>query len=192
MKDARGREPQRRHEHVRREVEVNESDTERAGSERDKVMASALRILSTRSCSEGELRNRLIARRWPDAEVVEICIKRLKELGYVNDDRFAHSYASYRINLKPLGRAKLERELAIKKVPRKSIEAALDLVFGEVAEDTLIDKAIIRHIRTHGRPADRAAAKRMFDHLARRGFGYDLIIKKLRALKAEIEENDER
>ena len=192
MKDARGREPQRRHELIRREADENESDTERARRQSDKVMASALRILSTRSCSEGELRNRLIARRWPDAEVVEICIKRLKELGYVNDDRFAHSYASYRINLKPLGRAKLERELAVKKVPRKSIEAALDLVFGEVAEDTLIDKAIIRHIRTHGRPADRAAAKRKFDHLARRGFGYDLIIKKLRALKAEIEENDER
>ena len=191
MKDAPGREPQRRHEHVRREVGENESDTERAGSQPDKVMASALRILSTRSCSEGELRNRLIARRWPDAEAVENCIERLKELGYVNDDLFARSYASYRVSLKPLGRAKLARELAAKKVPRKSIEAALDLVFGEVAEDTLIDKAIRGHVRTHGRPADRAAAKRMFDHLARLGFEYDLIIKKLRALKAEIEENDE-
>jgi regulatory protein len=188
MKGARGRQPQLRHELIRREVEEN--DTKRAGSERDRVMASALRILSTRSCSEGELRVRLIARRWPDAEAVETCIKRLKELGYVNDDRFALSYASYRVGLKPLGRAKLERELAARKVPRKSIEAALDLVFGEVAEDTLIDKAITGRIRTHGRPADRAAAKRLFDHLARRGFGYDLIITKLRALKAEIEDNE--
>jgi regulatory protein len=191
VKDARGRKPQRRPERIRREADENESGTERAGRQRDKVMASALRILSTRSCSEGELRNRLIARRWPDAEAVENCIKRLKELGYVNDDRFAQSYASYRVSVKPLGRARLERELAVKKVPRKSIEAALDLVFGEVAEDTLIDKAITGRIRTHGRPDDRAAAKRLFDHLARRGFGYDLIISKLRALKAEVEENDE-
>jgi regulatory protein len=192
VKHARGREPQRRGELILREVEENEGDTERAGGQRDKVMASALRILSARACSEGELRNRLNARQRPDAELVENCIVRLKELGYVDDDRFARSYASYRVGLKPLGRARLERELAARKVPRTSIEAALDSVFGEAAEDTLIDKAITSRIRTHGRPGDRAAAKRMFDHLARRGFGYDLIRKKLQALKAEIGENDGR
>src|SRR5205807_7053355 len=113
-----------------------------------------------------------------------------KELDYVNDDRFAQSYASYRVGLRPLGRAKLERELALKMVPAKTIEAALDAVFSEAAEETLIDKAIQRRIRTHGRPADRAAAKRMFDHLARRGFDFDLIIKKLRALQAGIDESN--
>jgi SOS response regulatory protein OraA/RecX len=64
-------------------------------------------------------------------------------------------------------------------------------VFEEVGEESLIDRAIQKRIRTHGRPTDRGSAKRMFDHLARLGFGYDLIIKKLRALKAEIEEDDE-
>jgi regulatory protein len=154
-------------------------------------MASALRILSARSRSEGDLRDRLITRQGYEVDAVENCITRLKELSYVDDDRFAQSYASYRVGLKPLGRTKLERELKLKKVPTKSIRAALDLVFGEVGEESLIDKAIRGRIRTHGRPADRAAAKRMFDHLARRGFQYDLIIKKLRALKTEIDQNDE-
>lgn len=153
-------------------------------------MGTALKILAARACSEAELRNRLSAKGWAEAGVVEDCIKRLKDLGYVNDELFAHSYASYRVSLKPLGRARLARELAVRKVSRNSIDEALDLVFGEVAEETLIDRAIGRRIRTHGRPADRPSAKRMFDHLARLGFEYELISRKLRALKAEIEESE--
>ena len=113
----------------------------------------------------------------------------MKELGYVNDNLFAHGYASYRVSLKPLGRARLARELAVRKVPRETIEEALDLVFEENAEETLMDRAIARRVRTHGWPADRAASKRMFDHLARLGFEYDLIARKLRNLKAETDEN---
>jgi len=152
-------------------------------------MKAALNMLAARSCSEGQLRDRLKAKGWAEPGLVEDCIKRLKELGYVNDDSFARSYATYRVSSKPLGRARLARELAARKVSRNSIDGALDLVFGEAPEETLIDRAIGRRIRSHGPPADRAAAKRMFDHLARLGFEYDLIARKLRELKAGIEES---
>jgi SOS response regulatory protein OraA/RecX len=87
-----------------------------------------------------------------------------------------------------LGRARLARELALKKVPRVTAEEALDAVFGESAEEMLIDRAIARRLRTHGRPADRAAAKRMFDHLARLGFEYDLLVKKMSGLRKTRDE----
>lgn len=145
-------------------------------------MKAALTILAARSCSENQLRDRLNSKGWIEADLVEGCIKRLKELGYVNDDSFAQSYANYRVGSKPLGRARVARELASRKVSRTTIEGALDLVFGEVGEETQIDRAIARRLRTHGRPADRAASKRMFDHLARLGFEYDLILQKLRGL----------
>jgi SOS response regulatory protein OraA/RecX len=151
-------------------------------------MKAALDILAARSCSEGQLRDRLSAKGWAEAALVEDCIKRLKELGYINDDLFAHNYANYRVSCKPLGRARLARELAFKKVSRNTIDGVLDLVFGEVAEETLIDRAIARRLRTHGQPADRAAAKRMFDHLARLGFEYDLIVRKLSGLKANTDD----
>lgn len=149
-----------------------------------KAMGAALKILAARSCSEGELREKLIAKGWAEPEVVERCIERLKDLNYVNDDAFAHSYARYRVSLKPLGRARVSRELIARKVSRNRIDKALDVVFGEVAEESLLDQAIERRIRTHGRPGDRAAAKRMFDHLARLGFEYDLISRKLREVKS--------
>ncbi|HSE36089.1 MAG TPA: regulatory protein RecX [Blastocatellia bacterium] len=150
-------------------------------------MKAALTILAARSCSEGQLRDRLSAKRWADAGLIEDCIIRLKELGYVNDALFAHNYANYRVNSKPLGRARLARELALKKVPRTKVDEALDLVFAEAPEETLIDRAIARRMRTHGRPADRAAAKRLFDHLARLGFEYDLIVKKLSSLRTNTD-----
>ena len=158
---------------------------------RERIMARALNILAARPRSESQLRERLLAKEWARPELVDECIARLKELGYVNDDLFAHSYASSRVNARPIGRSRVARELAGKKVARKTIDEALDTVFEEVGEEALIDRAIQKRIRTHGRPTDRASAKRMFDHLARLGFGYDLIIKKLQALKAEIEEDDE-
>jgi len=148
-----------------------------------KVMKAALNILAARSCSEAQLRDRLHAKGWAEAGLIEDCLNSLKELGYVNDDLFAQTYANYRVNSKPLGRARLARELAIKKVARNSIDGALDLVFDETPEETLIDRAIARRMRTHGRPGDRAAAKRLFDHLARLGFEYDLIVRKLNGLR---------
>jgi regulatory protein len=182
-------------EHRRQRAGKATGKDERASYNRepvgDRVMAVALRILAARPCSEADLRDRLISKRAQDPKRVEDCIKRLKEMGYVNDDLFARSYANYRVGLKPLGRTRLARELAVKKVARDSIEAALDLVFEENAEETLIDRAIARRVRTHGRPADRAASKRMFDHLARLGFEYDLVVRKLRGLKAETRENDD-
>lgn len=156
----------------------------------DSLMTFALRMLARRSYSEGELRDRLSAKRRAETSAVEDCIGRLKELGYLNDELFARNYASYRVSLKPVGRAKVARELVGKKVPAQVAGDALDLVFGEGEEERLIDRAIAGHIRNRGRPADRAENKRMFDHLARLGFEYDLINRKLRELKTAIEKDD--
>lgn len=155
---------------------------------RKRIMARAINILAARPRSESQLREQLLAKAWAEPGLVDECISRLKELGYVNDNLFAHSYASSRVSARPVGRSRVARELAGKKIARKTIDEALDTVFEEVGEEALIDRAIRKRIRTHGRPTDRGSAKRMFDHLARLGFEYDLIIKKLRALRAEIEE----
>ncbi|HEX8184561.1 MAG TPA: regulatory protein RecX [Blastocatellia bacterium] len=157
---------------------------------RERIMARALNILAARPRSESQLRERLLAKSWAEPQMVDECISRLKELGYVNDNLFAHNYASSRVSVRPIGRSRVARELAGKKVARKTIDEALDMVFEDGGEETLIDRAIQKRIRTHGHPADRGSSKRMFDHLARLGFEYDLIIKKLQALKAKIEDEE--
>ena len=142
-------------------------------------------MLAARPRSETQLREQLMSKQWTNPRLVDDCIGRLKEMGYIDDAHFAESYASHRLRAKPIGRARLGRELALRKVDRKTIDRALDQVFDETAEDALIDRAIQKHIRTHGRPTDRRDGKRMFDHLVRLGFEFDLIIHKLDALRRE-------
>jgi regulatory protein len=204
MSRSRGREaedrPARRQRGTAEEMAERDARGEEAGHPpgrpsnpdklRNRIMARALNILAARARSESQLREQLLAKAWAEPGLVDECISRLKELGYVNDDLFAHSYASSRVNTRSIGRSRVARELAGKKIARKTIDEALDSVFEEVGEESLIDRAIQKRIRTHGRPADRGSAKRMFDHLARLGFEYDLIIKKLQALRAEIEETE--
>jgi regulatory protein len=155
---------------------------------REKIMARALNILAARPQSEKQLRGRLLEKSWAEPAMVDDCLARLKELGYVNDRHFAHSYASSRVSGRAVGRSRVARELRGKKVSAETIEEALDTVYDEVGEEALIDRAIEKRIRTHGNPTDRNGAKRMFDYLVRLGFGYDLILRKLRALKAETDE----
>jgi regulatory protein len=158
---------------------------------REKVTAAAFRILAARPQSERQLRERLLAKPWVEPDAVEQCIARLKELGYVNDALFARNYASSRVALKAVGRARVARELAGKKVSSDTIEEAVGAVFDEAGEESLIDRAIQKRIRTHGQPSDRRSAKRMFDHLARLGFEYSLIVRKLQALRSNIGDDEQ-
>lgn len=153
--------------------------------EAEKVTAAALKLLAARPRTEMQLRERLMQKPWANRRLIDDCIRRLKEMGYVDDGRFAESYASHRLSMRPIGRARLARELALKKVDRTTINRALDQAFGETGEDGLIDRAIQKRIRTHGSPADRRDEKRMFDHLARLGFEFDLIMRKLDALRRQ-------
>ena len=173
--------------HASREPDGDQAHDSGKLSERDqeKVTAAALKMLAARPRTEMQLRERLMRKPWANRELIDVCILRLKEMGYIDDGRFAESYASHRLSARPVGRARLARELALKKVDRKTIDRALDRVFEDTGEDDLIDQAIQKRIRTHGRPADRGDAKRMFDHLARLGFEFDLIIRKLNALRTE-------
>lgn len=174
-----------------REPEASLKHEVSAEKAQDRLMQSAFKMLAARPRSEQQLREKLLGKTWADPQAVDKCIARLKELGYINDQAFARSYAVSRLSLRAVGKSRVARELQGKKVAQQTIDSALDVVFDEVSEETLIERAIAKRIRTHGRPADRAASKRMFDHLARLGFSYDLIIRKLRALKAVGEVGDE-
>ena len=67
---------------------------------------------------------------------------------------------------------------------------ALDLVFAATPEEELIDRAIEKRLRLHGRPQSRAETKKLFDHLLRQGFAFELIGEKLRTISSvEVDED---
>jgi len=149
---------------------------------RARAFNRAIKLLTVKARSVAELRERLLQGKNADAAVVETVIARLQEYGYLNDERFAFSYASLRVKQRPLGRRRLERDLKLKKVAKGVAEEALQLVYGETPEEQLIEAAIEKRTRLRGRPKTRAEAKKLFDHLLRQGFEFELVSDKVRAL----------
>lgn len=158
---------------------------------RQRTFQRAAKLLSAKSRSVAELRELLGQGQGASKAHIEEVLQRLTEYGYLNDERFALGYASARVRQRPIGRQRLKRDLALKKVSKETADEALDLVFAETPETELIDQAIEKRIRLRGRPSNRAEAKSLFDHLLRQGFSFDLVGEKVRAASRTALEEDE-
>ncbi|MDT5061727.1 MAG: regulatory protein [Acidobacteriota bacterium] len=158
---------------------------------RERTFQRAVKLLAAKPRSVEELRERLLEKQWTNEAIVEAVLLKLGEYGYLNDERFAFGYASYRVRQKPMGRQRLQRDLQMKKVDRETADEALRLVFEETPEESLIDRAIEKRTRLRGLPRTRSEIKSLIDHLMRQGFSYELISNKVRALPAaDLDEDD--
>jgi regulatory protein len=152
----------------------------------------AVKLLAAKPRSVAELRERLLEKEWTTEEAADYAIAKLSEYGYLDDEQFALGYASARIRQKPVGRQQLARDLQMKQIDRELAQQTLEKVFEATPEAELIDLAIEKRLRLRGRPTTRQETKSLFDHLLRRGFSYDLIIGKVRALaSADLTGDDE-
>jgi regulatory protein len=157
---------------------------------RRRTFERAVKLLASKSRSVTELRERLLESRSANKTDVEAVISRLKEYGYLDDERFALSYASLKVKQRPIGRRRLERDLKFKKVDDSVADKALELVYAETSEEELIDRAIEKRVRLKGRPTNRLEAKSLFDHLLRQGFPFELVSEKVRAASREQLDED--
>ena len=149
---------------------------------RERVFQRAAKLLTAKQRSVEELREKLSTTRGATKAMVDEAIERLREYGYLDDAKFAQSYASLRLRERPIGRRRLQRDLWLKKVDKQTVESALDEVFESSPEDDLIDRAIAKRVRLRGKPKTREEAKKLFDHLLRQGFEFELVSEKVRAL----------
>ena len=144
-----------------------------------------MKLLAAKPRSVGELRERLLRGKNTNEEVVETVISRLREYGYLDDERFAFSYASYKVKQRPIGRRRLERDLKFRKIDNAVAGEALEMVFTETPEEQLIDQAIAKRLRIRGKPKNRVEAKSLFDHLLRQGFEFELVSERIRSLTTD-------
>lgn len=152
-------------------------------------MERAVRLLARRAHSEAELRERLLASGGVSESEVGRVLERLKHLGFVNDGLFAYHAASSKLRMRPAGRARIERDLCVKKLPPRVVTKALEQVYEQTTEEEQIDRAINRILKLRGRPRTREDSKKLYDRLVRLGFPYELVLEKVKALgrQAEIE-----
>lgn len=149
--------------------------------ERHRVFEYAVRLLSSKSRSVRQLREKLALKGGASEEVIDSVVSKLQEYGYLSDESYAYGYASFKASQNPVGRNRLRQMLASKKLDAATVSGAVEKVLEEVSEEELIDRAIEKRLRVSGPPRDLKARKRLFDFLARRGFPHDLIMRKMRA-----------
>lgn len=152
---------------------------------RRKTFDRAIKLLSAKPRSVADLRGKLLQGRFGDKTVVEEVIARLSEYGYLDDERFALSYASLKVTQRPIGKRRLERDLKLRKVDGATASEALEQVYSQTSEAELIERAIEKRIRVRGRPKNRMEAKSLFDYLLRQGFPFELVSERVRALATE-------
>ena len=143
------------------------------------LYASALRALMRRAHSIHEMRAYL-ERRAEDKEIIASVIARLRELRYLDDARYAADYARQHAESRCQGPFRIARELRGRGVPDRDIEAALDAVFSETDEATLVRTRLKRSL-THVRGAlDPRKIASIYRGLLRAGFSADTIGTELR------------
>ena len=134
------------------------------------AMERAVKLLSMRDHSEGELREKLYQAGYPDA-VIDQVIDKLEIMNLVDDENFAESWVESRAHRH--GRKRLEQELTRKGVARDTARRAVSTL---TDEDQLQDavRLVGKFLaRTHG-DMDRSLYQRTLAMLARHGYEADI------------------
>ncbi|MGO8788204.1 MAG: regulatory protein RecX [Terriglobia bacterium] len=143
-------------------------------------LTAALRMLSRRPYSIAEMRQAL-ERKYPASGKVSEAIARLRELGYLDDRKFAEQYAYSLARNRAFGPHRLRRELKAKLVNYQEIEPALERVYQETSAQTLLEQALAKKVRTLKLPLTHARFHSLCQSLMRLGFNAGDIIKAVRA-----------
>jgi regulatory protein len=155
----------------------------------EELFEYAVKCLGVRGYSTGDLKSKLRVRaaNAPDADAT---IARLTQIGYLNDERFAESYASARVANEGFGRMRVLSDLRARRVSGTMAEQAVDRALEGKGDAELIANYIERRMPAiaRGGPIDDekklAAAYR---RLRRAGFAPSPILKALKRLAARPE-----
>ena len=131
---------------------------------------AALRHLDYRPRSVREIRFHLQGK-GIEPEVIDEVVKRLSDVGLLDDRAFARYWLENRRDFRPRGQRALRMELRQKGVPDEIIDEVLDEGHSEDEAAYQAAQAQARKIHT----ADPAEFRRKLEaHLLRRGFSYDI------------------
>lgn len=114
-------------------------------------MQYALKCLGGRAHSAGELREKL-RRRSETATDVDTVLRKLKESGYLDDRRFAESYATSRLENEGHGRMRVMRDLRQRRVAPAMAEQVVDRTYRETDETEMIQAFLERKYRNKSLP----------------------------------------
>jgi len=132
----------------------------------------AIGALARRMRSVAELK-RLLRGRVDSDEIgntlVELVVRKLKDQGYLNDQKYAAAFSSFRRDNEKFGARRVVAELKAKGVHGDVISGAVQDAYANVNEETLARNYL--HRKRLQKPTSRKEAAKILRQLLRAGFG---------------------
>jgi regulatory protein len=141
----------------------------------------AVKLLGSQMRSEADLRRLLINRAEtgePGEAAVDAVLTCLRDYGYLNDVRFAETYARLRQQNDKFGVRRVRQDLQQKGVKPELIAETLEARYGPVNEEALAREYMER--KRLRKPEDKKATARVMRRLVAAGFSTGVIYKILR------------
>jgi regulatory protein len=110
-----------------------------------KLWDYAVRALAGRAYSSGELRKKLAAKA-AAASDVDATLTRLKDYGYINDKKYADSYAAARLENQGLGKSRVMRDLRARRIAPEVAARAVTAAYAQSDETLLIEAYLDRKV----------------------------------------------
>jgi len=144
----------------------------------------AVRALMRRAHSVHEMKRKL-ERRSDNKLLVQVVMARLKENGMIDDARYAKQFARQRTEGRKQGKFRISRDLRVRGVPDRHIEAALKETAEQNDEGAMVRQRIERKLRSYRGEIDERKMASMYGSLLRAGFSADVVRRELKALTRE-------
>lgn len=152
--------------HNGQELTLDELESVKDDSVRDKARYQALGQLARRMRSEWELRDYLKRKEYAP-EIIDYVIEWLREYGYVDDKKFADAWVANRRLLKATSTRRLRQELQQKRLSGDVIDEA-------IAEDETDERQVLRDLIERKQKQTKYQDKlKLMQYLSRQGFNYD-------------------
>ena len=172
--------------HVEEEISQEQLEQLRNEEAEQQAVDRAFNFLSYRPRSREEVRRYLLRKQTPP-EIVEAALARLDRLDFVNDRAFAGFWIENREQFSPRGSRALKNELRMKGVDREVVDELVD-------EEQDEQRALLAGRKkamslAHLPNMDYATFRtRLGPFLLRRGFGYEVATRTVKALWQEIKD----
>jgi regulatory protein len=155
----------------------------------EELFEYAVKCLSARACSTGDLKSKLWRRAAIPADI-DAVIARLNDIGYLNDQRFAEDYAAARVENDGFGRMRVLNDLRRRRVSPEMADKAVEHALEGRTEAELIDAFIERRmpsISKGGPIEDEKKLAAAYRKLRRAGFTSGPVLSALKRIAARPE-----
>ena len=148
-------------------------------------MEHALTYLTAKDRTVSEMQAYLDGKEFGEADV-DAAIERLKELGILDDRRYAQRFVETRLASKPVSRAHLREQLIGHGLNREDVDAAMESVDADAERDNALSVAR-KYYRQFRSLEPEKRRERVLSRLTARGFSYDVSRKAFETVAEEDE-----